>query len=211
MDIYNRVFKVSGEKIESLMVGNDSLKMLSKAYTNPNEFEETWGKSLTLVTKNEIKFDSIKRITQEEGDEEVKVHYKGSMGMSLSVGLTFASSDDREAVLRFFEEKMHYSRSSVQLSPMKSAMPSVWGLVISLAGTIFMYWTAAKVASGGHLHNADDYSRTARRGRTLESIASTLGTTGVLLIGGLITAIVGYMLYQRFKNPPTETRLEPKP
>jgi hypothetical protein len=63
MSISNQVFKISGEKAESLVVAENALQIMSSAYNDIHSFNETWNKKITLVTKAEIKFDTIKSIT----------------------------------------------------------------------------------------------------------------------------------------------------
>ncbi|HAP60959.1 MAG TPA: hypothetical protein DCR93_16145, partial [Cytophagales bacterium] len=53
----------------------------------------------------------------------------------------------------------------------------------------------------------DGSSRRSRsRGAILKAIVDTLGQTGVIILGSLVSLFLIYRLYKRFKNPATEVQ-----
>ena len=72
-------------------------------------------------------------------------------------------------------------------------------IVIAIAGTIYL----------ATLDDTDDLgesgSRRARsRGSLLKLIIDTVGQTGVIIIGLLVTSLLMYQLYTRYKQPAKE-------
>ena len=207
MSIQNQVIKVSGEKIESLVLGENAIQLADKAFASIEEFQETWNKKLTLVSKSEIKYDSIKSISKEENEDEVVVKSSIGMGIPGETKFAFANSGDKDAFFDFFQQK-GFTRTDDNLSPMKSAMPYIWGLLASIAISSYAFFEAMSMSAGTFVENEGN-SRSARKSRFFDSIIEALGTNGVLLIGLGATAYIAYLAWKRFKNPPMQTKLVP--
>lgn len=206
MSISNQVFKISGEKAESLVIAENALQIMSSAYNDINSFNEAWNKKITLVTKAEIKFDTIKSITQEDGENDIVVKYKGMAGIGSERKFSFDNPSDLADFYAFFQQEKGYTRTDENLSPIKAITPSLLGLAITIAVTLYGYTQAASMAAGTYVAS-EGGSRGARRGRFLDSIFGMLGTTGVLLVGIAISAYFGYTIWNRYKNPPVQIKL----
>jgi hypothetical protein len=208
MSISNQVIKVSGEKVECIVLADNAIQLMSKAFGTIAEFNEAWNKTLTLATKSEIKYDAIKSISKEEGEDEVIIKYKGLAGMTSEEKLTFPNSNDKDAFYNFFQTEKGFVRTDETMSPVKSALPYLGGLGIALLATAYGYYQSIEMASEQFVEQ-DGYSRAARKGRFLNSIIETLGTNGVLLLGLGVSAYIAYMVWNRYKNPPVQTKLIP--
>jgi hypothetical protein len=200
MSIENQVLKVTGEKIECLLMSENAIQLLSSECATADEFNAAWTKKLSLATKSEIAYKSIKSITKEEGEDHIVV----KSGMVGEQHLTFQNADDLQSFYAFFQNEKGFVKTEETMPALKSAMPYVWGLVGTLAAT----------GLGYYLSVADDApqegsTRSARRGRMVQWVVDTLGTTGILLLGFGISAYVAYMIWSRYKNPPMQTRLVP--
>jgi hypothetical protein len=200
--VSKQVIKVSGEKIESLLITDNALQLLSSSCATAEEFNATWTKSLTLATKTEILFDAIKSITKEEGEDNIVITSKGLAGMSKETQVTFDNPNDLDGFYSFFQNDKGFVRTDESLSPFKSAMPFVYGLLITLAVTGFGYYLSIQ-------DEPTTESSGRAKGRFIMAIVRMLGTTGVLLLGFAISAYVAYMIWTRYKNPPVQTKLVP--
>ncbi len=207
MSVLNQVIPVSGEKIESLLMNDNALQLLSSTQASVEEFNAAWTKTLSLATKTEIAYESIKTITKEDGEDNIVIKYKGTMGMPSESQITFTNPTDLDAFFTFFQENKGFTRTDEALSPFKSALPYIFGLAITLGATAFGYYMADAAEHGEP--EPDGNTRSARKGRFVRMIAETLGTKGVLLLGLAISAYVVYMILQRYKKPPVQTKLVP--
>jgi hypothetical protein len=208
MSISNKIINVSGEKLECIVLAETAIQLMSKSFASIEEFNETWNKTLTLVTKSEIKYEDIKSISKEEGEEEITIHTKGMLGMAGERKMTFANPDEREAFYQFFQTQKGFVRTDETLSPLKSAMPYLGGLALTLLATAYGYYLSSQMASGEFVEELGA-SRGARRGRLISNIVEMLGTNGVLALGLGISAYIVYKIWDRYKNPPVQTKLVP--
>lgn len=208
MNIQNQPIKVSGEKIECLVVGENSIQLADKAFSSIEEFNETWNKTMTLVSKSEIKYESIKSISKEENEDEVVVKASGAMGIPSETKFAFVNNSNKDAFFNFFQGQKSFIRTDDTLSPMKSAMPYIWGLLASIAISSYAFFEAMSMNAGTFVATEGN-SRGARKSRFFDSIIEMLGTNGVLLLGLGASAFIGYLAWKRFKNPPMQTKLVP--
>jgi hypothetical protein len=205
-EITNRVIKVSGEKIESMLVTEDSFQFLSKSCNTVEEFQEAFSKTLTMATKQEVKYEAIKSIKKEVADEDLSIAYKGGLGGN-SVTFKFENGTDCEAFLKYCEKPpVGLTRNEVQLSPFQAMKYYLLGLLASLILVPFAYQRAVGLVAG-EVTDPEGYSRSDRKGRFLNNILELLGPTGTLLVGILIITVLGYITWKRYSNPPVQIQL----
>lgn len=209
MSISNNVIKISGSNVERMVLGENAIQLMSKSGETLEEFNETWNKTMTLATKREIKYNSIKSITKEEGEDELEIKYKGIAGVANSEKLSFLESNDKDEFYNFLQSEKGFLKTEEKMSPIKSALPYLGGLALTLFLTAFGYYQSIELATGNAVE-LEGYSRAARRERFFNSIIETLGTNGVLLLGIAISAYTAYMIWKRYKNPPVQTQFMPK-
>jgi hypothetical protein len=199
----NRVIKVSGEKIESMIATDSAFRFLSKDCKTLEEFQETFGKTITLVTKKEIKYESIKSIKKEAGDDDVNI----SSGMLGGAVIKFENPSDCESFLDYCEKQIGLKRNEVQMSVLKAIQNYLIGLVLAIAGTVFAYGRVNDLAAG-IVNDPEGYSRSDRKTRSMNNILEMLGPNGVLLIGLAISAFIAYIIWKRYQTPPMLTELK---
>ena len=209
MNISNKGIKISGSNVERIELGENAIHLMSKSGETLEEFNETWNKTMTLATKREIKYNSIKSITKEEGEDELEIKYKGIAGVANSEKLSFLESNDKDEFYNFLQSEKGFLKTEEKMSPIKSALPYLGGLALTLFLTAFGYYQSIELATGNAVE-LEGYSRAARRERFFNSIIETLGTNGVLLLGIAISAYTAYMIWKRYKNPPVQTQFMPK-
>lgn len=198
-----KVYSVSGEKISSLIIDEDALKISSQDQNSVEEFHESWTKKLSLATKTEVKFDKIISITNEDNEDEVALKYKGIASISTNLGISFNDENDREEFFHFFEKELLYQKIYETLTPFKAIKNYLIGLVITIGGTAFGYYMALEMANG------EDPESHSRKGRIFKMIIDVLGDKGVLLLGAAISAFFLYKIYTRYTNPPAQLKFLP--
>jgi hypothetical protein len=203
MNLRGQLFKVSGNKMESLLVADKALLFSSKSYQHPDEFRQAWSKSLTLATKVEVKFDVIKSVTKEDADDDIKIKYKGSLGMPGEAVFSFAEKNDTDRFYEFLVNELSFQKTEERLSPVKAVLPNLFALAITIAITLFAHYQSIAIANG----TVDESG--SRRSRSFNSLIELLGTKGVWLVGMSITLFIGYKIWKRFSHPPVQIKLLP--
>jgi hypothetical protein len=198
-----KIFSVSGNKISSLIIDESSLKFSSQSHNSFAQFQESWGKKLSLATKVEVKFDSIRSIKKEENEDEILIKYKTFAGIPSECEFSFDNKTDYDTFFYYFEKEKNYQKSNEPLTSFKAIKNYLIGLAVTIGGTIFSYNLAAAISDG----TAD--VNPGRKGRFFYSILNLIGDKGVLLIGTAISAFLIYKIWTRFKNPPNQIVLLP--
>jgi hypothetical protein len=199
----NRLFAVSGNKISSLLIDDDSLKFSSSKFTSADEFREGWNKKISLSTKTEVKFDKIKSVRKEENDEDIMIKYKTVVGVTGECEFKFENQSDNYVFFDYLQKVQLYQKVNEKLSPFKAIKGFLTGLGITIAIIVFCYFHALDMANG----TAEESH--SGKGRMLNKIVEILGDKGVLIVGGAITAYLIYQIYKRYKNPPNMVSLLP--
>ena len=200
----NSIFKVDGKKIETLLLGEKALMFSSQSLQTEEEFNKAWSKTLTLATKTEIKYDSIKSVTKEDSEETILIKYKGALGVPNECEFSFPAQSDCEAFFSFLEKEQYFRRTDERISPVKSATPYIIGLAVTIAITLFAHFQAVDIANG----TADESG--SRKTRAFMNIIGLIGDKGVWTIGILVSCFIAYKIWKRFKNPPVQTKFLPQ-
>jgi len=196
----NQVFPVSGNKISSFVADVDSLKFSSSSFDSVDEFLADYSQKLSLATKLEIKYDSIKAVQKEDNDKTVVIKYKGIGGITSSCEFSFSNESDYEVFFSYLEKERYFKRTNETLTPFKAIRSYILGLLLTIGLTIFAYYQAIGIANG----TLEDSGN--RKTRLFNALVGLLGDKGVLAVGAAITAWIGYKIWTRFKNPPNQTR-----
>lgn len=199
----DKVFSVTRNKVSSLIIDENSLKFLSKTYNTHADFKNAWSKKLTLATKSEIKYHTIRAIKKEDNDSTIAVKYKTFAGITGSYEFAFKDKADNEEFFNFFDKERYFTRTNEVLTPFKAVTNYAIGLVATIGFTIFSYYQAVGIANG-----TVDESGSSRT-RLFYFLLEKLGANGVIAVGGLIACLLLYKIWMRFTNPPNQTKLLP--
>lgn len=203
MSLTTRLFEVSGSKIQSLYIADSGLRFSSNKYDSEDDFEQSWGKTLTLATKVDVPFDKIKSVTKEDAGKEILIKYKAALGIGTDCEFSFDDNANVEVLFNHLQTEQYFTRSEEQLSPFGAIWKHLLGFAFVAGVTVFSYYQAVAISNG----TATEPS--SRRGRSFMALIGMLGDKGVLAIGIAIAAYIGYKIVTRFKNPPTQTKLLP--
>lgn len=91
-----------------------------------------------------------------------------------------------------------------QIIPIKSTLQTK-PLLVNLLALVFVIVTTIVLSTTDTDEMSEGYSSRSRsRNALTKSIVETLGPTGVIIAGALISIYLGYRLYSRYKNPAKE-------
>jgi hypothetical protein len=199
----NQVFLINGNKISSFVADTDSLKFSSSSFNSVEEFLTSFGKKLSLATKVEIKYDSIKSVQKEDNDKTVAIKYKALAGIASSCEFSFNNENDYEVFFNYLEKERYFKRTAETLTPFKAIRSYILGLLLTIGVTIFAYYQAIGIANG----TLEDSGN--RKTRAFNALVGLLGDKGVLAVGAAIAAYLVYKIWSRYSNPPNQLKLMP--
>lgn len=199
--IPNQVFPVSGHKIRSLLIDEQSLRFSGGQFKFPEDFEEAWEKKWTTTTKLEIKHASIRSITKEDEELTIRIVYRTRIGIPSECEFSFFDPAVAAAFLSYMEQEQYFTCTHERASSFKAVSRYILGLVFTIAMTSVCLYLVVDEKHGG-----TDESSGAKE-RLFLYLLSLLGEKGVLGIGLVICGYIGFRIWKRSTNPPFQTRL----
>jgi hypothetical protein len=199
----DKVFSITGNKIASFILDESSLKFSSARFHTVESFKEAFTKKLSLATKVEIKYDSIKYIRKEDTSSEVIILYKKKIGIPFDCGFAFLDIEDYETFFTFFEKERYFTKSHETLTPFKAVRLHLIGLLMTIAFFVFTYYQAIEIANGT-VEEASDW-----KARVYDYLVGLMGDKGVIVLGILVSGYLVYITWKRFSNPISQLKLLP--
>ena len=200
----NKVFSITGRvgeaHISTFIADEEALKFASSTYHTVDEFREAFAKKLSLATKVEIKYSSIKSIKKEDNNNVILITHKAFFG-SAECAFSFTNPEDYNTFFTFWEKEKHFTKHRETLTPFKAIKIHLIALLIMIGLTIAFYYIAIGIANGTAKESPDTIF--------FDAIIGFLGSKGVLAIGTLISGCLAYRIWKRFSNPPNQTKFLP--
>jgi hypothetical protein len=192
----NQVFAITGNKIASMMAGESSFMFSSQYFNSDEEFRVAWNRKLSLATKVEVNYDVIKSIHKDDDDADILIKYKTVLGIPTNCQFSFNKADAYSAFFTFLQKDRYFTKQEERLTPLKSIINYLIGIVVTLAFIVFCYSEALKIANG------TVEKATNGKQKLFNNVVGALGDKGVLILGGLLLCYLGYKAWTRFSNPP---------
>ena len=199
--VTNQVFSISGNKIHSLLLDDQSLRFSSRRFKFPEEFEEAWQKKWSTATKLEIKHSSIRSITKEDQELKIRIVYKTWIGIPSACEFSFFDAGICAAFLTYMEKEQYFAYTHERMLPFKAVSQYILGLVFTIAMTWFSWYLVVDQKHGGTDEGSDV------KARLFLYVLSLLGEKGVLAIGIAICGYIGFKIWKRASTPPYLVRL----
>jgi hypothetical protein len=191
----NQVFAITGNKIASMMAGEASFMFSSQRFHSAAEFQAACDKKLSLATKVEVKYDAIKSIHKDDDDADILIKYKTILGLPTNCEFSFDEASAYPIFFTFLQKDRYFTKQEEQLTPLKSIVNYLIGIAATLAFTAFSYSQALAIANGT-AEETTDHKR-----ELFNSIVGALGNKGVLAVGALLLAYLGYKVWRRLSKP----------
>jgi hypothetical protein len=184
---------------KSLMLTLDRMLVSSKKYADSQTFEEKFGEKSMLESKNEIPLSSINKLSREEKSNIVTFHYNNENNKETSIAYTFENISSVAEVSDHFTEKLKFKKEKVQQSAISAV---IFPAILALVGILGTWLFASQASSGESMVSESGVRRNRGIKMILGNILDSLGTTGIIVVGSLITAYLIYSAYKTYKNPP---------
>jgi hypothetical protein len=186
---------------KSLMLTSDRMLVSSKKYADSQIFEEKFGEKSMLESKNEIPLNSINKLSREEQSNVITFHYNNENNKETSIAYNFENVSSVAEVSDHFTEKLKFKKESVQQSANSAVIfPAIYALV-GILGTWFL---SSMASSGESMVSESGVRRNRGIKMILGNVLDMLGTTGIIIVGSLISAYLIYSAYKTYKNPPSD-------
>ncbi len=193
----NKIFKVKAGVSRSIVLREDEIWLSEKSIGNIEKFEKAVNKTGLLKTAYKIPLSSVFHVSYNEASEKAEVEYINEKGKKKFVEINFNDKALSNQFGEYLGEKLGFEKTSTQENRLIPLLLNSFYLVITVFLTVYF---------GTHDSSALDSG--SRKGSTVRAImkliVDTVGHTGVFIIGGLISILVVYNLYKRFKNPSNE-------
>ncbi len=199
----DKVFSITGNKISSFIIDESSLKFSSQNHNSYAEFQDAWNKKLSLATKVEVKYETIKSIKKEENDDDILINYKTFASIPMDCEFSFTDKKDYVIFFDYFIKNQYYQKTNETLTPFRAIRNHLIGLIATIGITIFSYYEAIAIANG----TAEEAHSS--KTRLFNNIVEMLGDKGVILVGTGGALFLLYKIWTRYKNPPNQVRLVP--
>jgi hypothetical protein len=197
----------SGKTYKSVLFTPDAILLCSKKLdsveTFKATFEEADGKTLTMTSTATLPYAELTGFRHQSGSDTMKVDSKG---LKITWPGEFELENGETDIYNIFlylEKVQRYRRTEIQLSSFKAILPNLGYVAICLGLTALLYNMAA-----GNMGTGSGHGRARAKAEFFKVIADTLGPIGCLLVGLAATGIASWFLWQKYNNPPVETRLE---
>ena len=199
----DKVFSITGNKIVSFITDENALKFSSASPEGVEAFREAFAKKLSLATKVEIKYASIKSVRKEENDKDILISYKTGIGIPGECVFSFNDGADYATFFNFLEKERFFSKRDEALTPFKAIRNYLIGLLATIGLGVFSYKEAIAIANGTveEAHSS--------KTRAFNYIVGLLGDKGIIAIVTLISCYLLYKIWGRFSNPPMQIKFYP--
>ncbi len=194
----NKIFEVKAGVSRSIVLREDEIWLSEKSIGNIEKFEKAVNKTGLLKTAYKIPLSSVFHVSYNEASEKAEVEYINEKGKKKFVEINFNDKALSNQFGEYLGEKLGFERTSTQENRLIPLLLNSFYLVLSVFLTVAL----------GISDDSSVFDSGRRKGSTVRAImkliVDTVGHTGVFIIGGLISILVAYNLYKRFKNPSNE-------
>ncbi len=195
----NQIFAIESTFYKSLVIKGDELWLSQNKVTDLEKFETAIQKTGMMKSAYAYPLSAISEISFNEASESVKLKYQDEKEKQKKLKISFGDKGLSNQFGQFLGDKLGMTKSQQQEGQIKPLLLNVFYLILAIGGTIFL----AAMDDTNQL--TDSGSRRSRnKGAFLKLIVDTIGQTGVIIIGTLISLYLIYQLYKRFTNPANE-------
>ena len=195
----NQIFVIENIFWKSLAIKGDEFWLSQDQVSDFEKFEKGIKKTGLMKSGQAYPLSSIIEISFNEASESVKLKYQNEKGKQKKLNIGFGDKDLSNQFGQFLGEKLGMKKSQKQESQLKPLLLNCLYLIFSI-GVTFVLATIEdtnELTGGG--------TRRSQSGKAiLKLIVDTIGQTGVIIVGSLISLFLIYRLYNRFKNPAYE-------
>jgi hypothetical protein len=195
----NQIFAIESTFWKAIAIKEGELWLSQDKVKNFEKFEKGIQKSGLLKSAYAYPLTSVSEISFNEATESIKLRYQDEKGKQKKLNIKFSDKDVSNQFGEFLGKKLEMKRNQKQEKQLKPLLLNAIYLIISIVATVLF----ATLDDTSELTDSGS-GRQRRKGAFVKMIVDTIGQTGIILIGSLISIYLIYQLYTRFKNPAIE-------
>ena len=192
----NQLFTLGNGIWKRLIFKGDKFYVTDSELKSVEKFNAKIEKSGMMTTVQSFPISSMKKINYNEADEMVIVRYMNEKGKEKKLRFTFSDAKYTSQFGEDLGKKLNLTKSTVTEKQWKPMLGNLFLVVVAIGATI---WLGGMDDTSGLMEN------TTRRNRggaaIIKMVVDTVGSTGVYIIGSLLSLFGIYNLYTRYKNP----------
>lgn len=197
----NQVFIAESVLYKSAMVRNQTIWLCADRKKSVASFEKAMKKTGIMRSTYSIPYDAIQEIKVNESSNLFKFKYINEKGKLKSLSLGFESNEDANHFGLTIGDECGMDKQYAKENQMT---PLIWNALY------FLLALAVSISFGiidmsDNLEEPTGSAKNRGKKELFKLVYDTIGQVGICLIGGAITAYLGYKLYKRYKNPAYET------
>lgn len=192
----NQIFKLESKMVKSMLLKDDEIWFSVDEVESLEKFDNQIHNPGRLQRAYKVPLSTINEVSYNEASESAKFKYTNEKGkvkkVTIDLGDEFLSNQFGEHL----GEKLGLNKSTKQEGQLKPLLLNGSFLLVAVLAT----YSLGTMEDTSQLTKYRSI-RSMRSGAIAKTIVDTIGQTGVLIIGGLISLYLAYQLYNRFKNP----------
>ena len=195
----NQIFRIENNTWKSIALREKAIWFSEKKLNDLDKFAKEIHDAKITERAYACPLDVISEVSFNEASETVKIRYKNEFGEQKKLKIEFGDQELSNQFGHYLGGKLALPEKQKQERQWKPLLLNLLYLILAIVGTIYL----------GTMEDTEDLIETGSRrsrGRLgfLKIIVDTIGQTGVVIIGTLISILIIYQAYQRFKKPANE-------
>lgn len=192
----NQIFKLFGSYYKSFAITQDELWLSKTRFKKLDKFEAEVRKKGVLKTAYSYPFSSISNISFNEANESVTIKHKNIKNEDKKLEIEFGDKKLSNRFGHFLGHKLKMTKIQNQESKWQSSMFNAFWLIFTVGFTYFLTTLKDTI----ELVNSTS-GKSKAVALLFKLIIDKIGHIGVVIIGALISILITYKMYKRFKNP----------
>ncbi|MEM6343898.1 MAG: hypothetical protein AAF927_08460 [Bacteroidota bacterium] len=196
----NQIIKLEEKNRKVFGFSDENIIISSKGHSTFDSLLASAEKSGMLESVKVIPLHKVTLVKYNEKQASIQIRYEKD-GKEKSESVTLDDASLQEAIVSEIGQVNNLNRSVAEESKMQPLLLNILALVLIPVFT----WVARGMAIDAQ--NGIEYQATGRRSGLKQLLASAvefIGPTGVLILGLLGFAYMGYRTYQRYTKPAAE-------
>jgi hypothetical protein len=199
------VFRLTAKNQQSAMIADETVYISSKRYSEFDKFYASVQAAKGLLSFESITsfpVNDVSKVALPMGSSDVTIHYYSSKkNKNTSIYLPFDRKEDAEIFARSIADAKGFSENITSMKAWDAIQNPLVGIFVTALFGWLLYTDAATLEAG------ETIEITGRRKgfqQIIAYISEILGTTGTLIVAGLLTAYFVYLIIKKLQIPPKE-------
>ena len=200
----NQIFRIENNTWKSIALREKAIWFSEKKLNDLDKFAKEIHDANITERAYACPLENISEVSFNEASESVKLRHKNEFGEQKKLNIEFGDQELSNQFGHYLGDKLGLPKTQKQERQWKPLLLNLLYLTLTIVSTVYL----------GTMEDTIDLIEGVGAGRSrgrrgfLKIIVDTIGQTGVIIIGTLISILIIYQLYQRFKKPANEIKYQ---